>query len=61
MTIKMLVGFSGADFSVSPNEETDRFSADEERRMIEAGYAEAVEGGPVKQLSIPRKPKKKAD
>jgi hypothetical protein len=42
MKIKMLAGFSGADFSVSPNEETDRFSENEAKRMIEAGYAVPV-------------------
>jgi hypothetical protein len=42
MKIKMLAGFSGADFSVSPNEETERFSDNEARRMIDAGYAVPV-------------------
>lgn len=42
MKIKMLAGFSGFDFSVSPNEITDRFSVAEATRMIEAGYAERV-------------------
>lgn len=43
MKIKMLAGFSGSDFSVSPQEETDRFSDAEAIRMIEAGYAVPVD------------------
>jgi hypothetical protein len=43
MKIKMLAGFSGSDFSVSPQEETDRFSDAEAIRMIEAGYAVPIE------------------
>lgn len=42
MKIKMLTGFAGVDFAVSPGDETDRFSADEGARMIAAGFAEAV-------------------
>lgn len=43
MTIKLLAGFAGTDFSVSPGDITDRFSEAEQGRMIEAGLAEAVE------------------
>lgn len=43
MKIKMLAGFSGTDFSVSPQEKTDRFSDAEAIRMIDAGYAVPVE------------------
>ena len=40
MTIKMTTSMSGADFSLKPGDETDRFSAKEERRLIKAGFAE---------------------
>lgn len=42
MKLKMLVGMAGADFSLSPKEETERFSGDEAKRMIEAGFAVPV-------------------
>lgn len=42
MKIKLLTGFAGADFSLSPGEETDRFTDAEAARMIEAGYAARV-------------------
>lgn len=42
MKLKMLVGMAGAGYALSVNEETDRFSGDEARRMIEAGYAVPV-------------------
>lgn len=40
MKLKMLIGLAGRDFSLAPNEETERFSGDEAKRLIEAGYAE---------------------
>lgn len=43
MRIKMLVSVSGDDFSVAPNEETDRFSEAEAQRYIDSGQAIAVE------------------
>ncbi|CAN7430868.1 hypothetical protein LJR251_002745 [Rhizobium rhizogenes] len=39
MTVKMIVGIAGADFSLSPGEQTDRFSENEEARLIAAGHA----------------------
>lgn len=42
MKIRMLVGVAGADFSLSPGDETDRFSAKEAARMIKAGSAVPV-------------------
>lgn len=47
MKIKMLVGMSGADFSLSPKEETDRFSDKEAKGLIDAGFAVAVDGKTV--------------
>jgi hypothetical protein len=44
MKIKMTTGISGADFSLSPGDETDRFSTDEATRLIEAGFAVPVAG-----------------
>lgn len=42
MKIKMLVGIAGADFALSPTEETERFSEAEAIRMIDAGIAVPV-------------------
>jgi len=42
MKIRMLVGIAGADFSLSPGDETERFSAKEAGRMIRAGSAVPV-------------------
>lgn len=42
MKIRMLTSFAGLDFTVSANEETERFSEAEAVRMIEAGYAVPV-------------------
>lgn len=39
MKIKMLAGIAGAGFSLSPDEETERFSDSEAIRLIEAGFA----------------------
>ena len=59
MTIKMLVGFSGADFSVSPGEVTDRFSDAEEARMIAAEYAVLdAPSEPIVDHAPARKPRK---
>jgi hypothetical protein len=59
MKIKMLAGFSGSDFSVSPNEETDRFSDNEAMRMIEAGYAVPVAEGKRERATKPTVPEKR--
>lgn len=40
--IKMLTAVSGANFSIAAGEQTGIFSADEEKRYIKAGLAEAV-------------------
>lgn len=42
MKIKMLVSLAGADFALSPQEETDRFGDAEAIRLVEAGYAVPV-------------------
>lgn len=55
MKIKMLVSISGADFSLSPDEETDRFAQEEAERMIAAGYAV-----PVAEKKVERAVKKGA-
>ena len=55
MKLKMLVGMAGAGYSLSVNEETERFAGDEARRMIEAGYAV-----PVSEPKIERTVKKSA-
>lgn len=39
--IKMLTSIGGERFSVAANQVTDRFSPAEERRLIDAGLAEA--------------------
>lgn len=42
MKLKMLIGLAGVGFALSPNEETERFSGDEARSLIDAGYAVPV-------------------
>lgn len=42
MKIKMLTSIAGNDFALSPNDETERFSDAECKRMIEAGMAAPV-------------------
>ena len=42
MKLKMLTSMAGPDFALSPDDETERFSDDEAKRMIEAGYAVPV-------------------
>jgi len=39
MKIKMLAGIAGTGFSLSPDDETDRFSDTEAARLIDAGFA----------------------
>lgn len=39
MKIKMLTSIAGTDFSLSPDDETERFGEAEAKRMIEAGMA----------------------
>lgn len=42
MKIRMLASMAGADFALSPGDETDRFGDDEALRIIAAGYATPV-------------------
>jgi hypothetical protein len=55
MKIKMLTSMAGANFALSVNEETGRFSDAEATRLIEAGYAV-----PVAQPKIERAVKQPA-
>ena len=56
MKIKMLVSLAGADYALSPNEETDRFEDAEAIRLIEAGYAEPV--GEIEVEQAVKKPRR---
>lgn len=47
MKIKMLVSMAGTDFTLDAGEETERFSADEVRRLIEQGSAVPVAESPA--------------
>lgn len=40
MRLTMLTGMAGRDFSLSPGEETDRFTDKEAKRLIDLGHAE---------------------
>lgn len=42
MRLRMLTGMAGGDFSLSPGEETERFTGDEAQRLIQAGFAAPV-------------------
>jgi len=55
MRIRMLVGIGGADFSLSPGEETELFSEADATALIASGQAEAVDAKSV------AKPKKAAE
>lgn len=59
MKIRMLTSFAGADFTVSANEETERFSDAEAVRMIEAGYAVPVDGQKVERATKRLAPEKR--
>ncbi len=43
MKIRMLIGLAGKDFSLAPNEVTERFPEAEAQRMIDHGVAVSVE------------------
>ncbi len=43
MLLKMKIGLAGADFSLSPGDETDRFKGKEAQRLIDADYAVPVD------------------
>lgn len=60
MKIKMLTSISGPDFSLAPNEETERFSPDEAVRLIEAGYAVPVAGKAAETAVKAPAPEKRA-
>lgn len=51
MKLKMLVGLAGLDFSLSPNEETDRFSGDEAQRLIDANMAVPVHAAKIERAA----------
>ncbi len=53
MTIKMLSGIAGVGFSLSPGEETTRFSAKEEQNLIAAGLAVRVAATKVEKAVKP--------
>jgi len=57
MKIRMLTSMAGADFVLSRGDETDRFSADEIKRLIDAGYAEAISEQKIER-TISRQPAK---
>lgn len=59
MKIKMLVGLAGVDFSLSPDEETDRFDAKEAGRLVEAGIAVPVSEKPVERAVKPSAPERR--
>lgn len=58
MKIRMMQGISGADFSLSPGDETERFSDDEAGRLIAAGVAEAVaaSAAPKRERATKKRP-----
>jgi hypothetical protein len=56
MTIKMLAGIAGVDFSLSPGDETGRFSAKEEERLIAAGLAARLAVSKVEKAVKPTAP-----
>lgn len=60
MKLKMLTSMAGANFALSPGDETERFTGDEARRLIEAGYAELVRDEPVERAVKPGAPEKAA-
>lgn len=49
MKLKMLVSMAGSDFALSPDDVTDRFSADEAGRLIEAGFAAPAADAPTEK------------
>lgn len=53
MKLKILVGMAGADFSLSPGDETDRFTGEEAQRIIAAGYAVPVAARAVERAVAP--------
>ncbi|UXT48843.1 hypothetical protein FY136_06145 [Agrobacterium tumefaciens] len=53
MKVKLLVGLSGNEYSLSPGDERD-FEADEAERLIAAGYAVKVDG-PVDTVTTTRR------
>lgn len=53
MKIKMLTSVAGADFALSPGDETERFSDAEAQRMVAAGSAVPVVENPVERAVKP--------
>lgn len=59
MEIKMLIGLSGKDFSLSPGETSSRFSSKEAKRLIDAGYAVPVSAPPREKAVKKSAPEKR--
>lgn len=57
--IRMLVGISGMDFSLSPGDETERFSRAEAIRLIESGQAAPV-AEPKVEKAVRKAPERRA-
>lgn len=60
MKIKMLQSIAGADFSLSPNDVTERFTASEAVRLIERGFAVPVSEVAVETAALEVAPEKRA-
>jgi hypothetical protein len=52
MRLKMLVSLAGADFTVDPGQETDRFAGEEATRLIAAGYAVPAAGADPETAAV---------
>jgi len=59
MKLKMLTSMAGADFALSANEETERFSGNEATRLIDAGYAVPVSEPKAERAVKPSAPEKR--
>lgn len=59
MKLKMLVSMAGVGFALSVNEETERFSGDEAKSLIEAGYAVPVAEPKAERAVKPVAPEKR--
>jgi hypothetical protein len=57
--IKMLVGMAGTNFTVNPNQETDRFSDSECINLITAGFAVPVEEEKIETAVKPLAPERR--
>jgi hypothetical protein len=59
MKLKMLVSMAGVGFALSVNEETERFSGDEAKSLIEAGYALAATEEKIERAAKKPAPEKR--